>query len=213
MCCQEVWKRPWHWGLLWARVSNPTFFKPKEALTLRLLTINNNDNPYSRKNLSTFQTFCPVGVQFVQTVVQFAHFHVQARKRGVLFWGWGCLVYIDIRERALRRLSKEQGLRVVLWAKWDPYGQNETHMGNLCEKWAKVLKNWGFKSFKASKSVQIFPSKHSRTLTSSEFAFWWPVRVYATSNVCHRILLIHRAHWNFWWLGSITSNHHCSSEQ
>ena len=32
--------------------------------------------PTSRKDLPTFQTFCPVRVHFTQTVVHFAHFHV-----------------------------------------------------------------------------------------------------------------------------------------
>ena len=29
-------------------------------------------------------------------VVHFAHFQVQARKRGVLGWGWECFVYVHI---------------------------------------------------------------------------------------------------------------------
>ena len=41
--------------------------------------------PTSRKVLPTFQTFCPVGVLIAQTLVHFAHFRVQARKR--VFWG------------------------------------------------------------------------------------------------------------------------------
>ena len=79
--------------------------------------------PTSRNVLPTFQTFYPNGVRFDQTVVHFAHFPVQARKRGVLGWGWGCFVYVHIFERVLWRLSKEQGLGVVIWAKWDPPGQ------------------------------------------------------------------------------------------
>ena len=79
----------------------------------------------SRKVLSTFQTICPILVQFAQTVVNFAHFQVQARKRGVFGWGWGCFVFVNIQEspkraeRGLWRLSKEQGFGVVFWAKWD----------------------------------------------------------------------------------------------
>jgi hypothetical protein len=86
--------------------------------------------PTSRKVLPTFQTFCPDGVHFAQTVVHFAHFQNQARKRGVLGWEWGCFVFVHIPERGLWRLSKEQGLVVVfwaksdpIWAKWDPSGQ------------------------------------------------------------------------------------------
>ena len=49
----------------------------------------------SGKVLPTFQTFCLDGVQIAQTVVHFAHFQNQARKRCVLGWGWGCFVYVD----------------------------------------------------------------------------------------------------------------------
>ena len=53
-----------------------------------------------RMVLSNFQTFCPVGVEVAQTAVQFhfAHFQVQARKKGVLGWGWGCFVYVHIQK-------------------------------------------------------------------------------------------------------------------
>ena len=57
--------------------------------------------PTSRKVLPTFQTFCPVGVQIAQTVVHFAHFQVQARKRGVLGWAWGCFVCVNIAKRSV----------------------------------------------------------------------------------------------------------------
>ena len=80
----------------------------------------NNFLPTSRKDLSTFQTNCPDGVQVSQTVVHFAHFQVQARKRDVWGWGWGCFVYVHIPERVVWRLSKDQGLVVVFWAEWDP---------------------------------------------------------------------------------------------
>ena len=40
--------------------------------------------------------FFPVWVQVTQIVVLFKHFQVQARKRGVLWWGWGCFVYTHI---------------------------------------------------------------------------------------------------------------------
>ena len=57
--------------------------------------------PTSRNVLPTFQTFCPGGVHFAQTVVHFAHFQVQARKRGVLGWVCECFVYVHIPERGL----------------------------------------------------------------------------------------------------------------
>ena len=41
--------------------------------------------PTSRKDLSTFQTFCPVGVQYAQTVVHLPTFKFRPGK-GV-FWG------------------------------------------------------------------------------------------------------------------------------
>ena len=50
--------------------------------------------PTSRNVLSTFQTYCPVGVQIAQMVVHFAHFQVQARKGG-------CFVYEHIPERSV----------------------------------------------------------------------------------------------------------------
>ena len=94
--------------------------------------------PTSRKVLSTFHTFCPFGIQIVQTVVHFAHFQVQARKRGLLVqnlgWGsrgWGCFVYVYIPDRGVWRLSKEQGLGMVFLENETPSGQNETHLGNL----------------------------------------------------------------------------------
>ena len=40
--------------------------------------------PTSRKVLPTFQTFCSVLVQVAQTVVHFANFQIQARKRGIM---------------------------------------------------------------------------------------------------------------------------------
>ena len=94
------------------------------------IVMNNLFLPTSRHVLPIFQTFCPVGVQIAQTVVRFAHFQVQARKRGVLGWAWGCFVYLLILERGVWRLSKEQGLGVVFWAKWDPIWAK----WNICTK-------------------------------------------------------------------------------
>ena len=64
-----------------------------------MVVMNNFFLPTSRKVLPTFQTFCPDGVHFAQTVVHFVHFQNQARKRGVLGWGWGCFVFVHIPER------------------------------------------------------------------------------------------------------------------
>ena len=56
------------------------------ALLFNIL-MKKNFLPISRNVFPTFQTCCPVGVQVDQTVVHFAHFQVQARKRGVLGGG------------------------------------------------------------------------------------------------------------------------------
>ena len=64
-----------------------------------LFEMNKYFLPTSKKVLPTFQTFCQDGVHFAQTVVHFALFQNQARKRGVLGWGWGCFVFIHIPER------------------------------------------------------------------------------------------------------------------
>ena len=66
----------------------------------------------AQKVFSTSSTNFPDGSHFAQTVVRFAHLQVQAMKRGVLGWGWGCFVYVHITERVLL-LSKEQGMGVV----------------------------------------------------------------------------------------------------
>ena len=83
--------------------------------------MNKKKLPTSRNVLPTFQTFCPDGVRFAQTVIHFANFQNQARKRGVFGWDWGCFVFVHIPKRGplrgLRLLSKEQGLLVVFWAK------------------------------------------------------------------------------------------------
>ena len=52
----------------------------------------------AQKVFSTSSTNFPDGSHFAQTVVRFAHLQVQAMKRGVLGWGWGCFVYVHIPE-------------------------------------------------------------------------------------------------------------------
>ena len=93
--------------------------------------------------LKYFQIFCPVGVQIPQTVVHFAQFQVQARKRGVFGWAWRCLVYVHIPEWGVW-LSKEQGLG---WYS----GQNETRFEAMYKpnvsllqwrKWIPVCVLW-----------------------------------------------------------------------
>ena len=77
-------------------ISNKQNNSNSERTSLAAQGMNNFFLPTSRKVLPTFQTFCPVGVHFAQTVIPFAHFQVQARKWGVLGWGWGFFVYIHV---------------------------------------------------------------------------------------------------------------------
>ena len=93
--------------------------------------------PTSKTKLSTFQTFCPVGVQFGQTVVHFAHFQVQARKGSVLGWGWGVLCsYIFprgvcdgwVKKRVWKWYS---GQNDPIWGKRDPCGQFVRKIGKI----------------------------------------------------------------------------------
>ena len=49
--------------------------------------------PTSRKVLFTFRGNCQDGSHFAQTVIHLAHFHVQTKKRGVL--------YVHIPERSV----------------------------------------------------------------------------------------------------------------
>ena len=51
----------------------------KQLVLLKILKMNNFVLLTSGKVLPTFQTFCPVGVHFAQTLVHFAHFQCQAR--------------------------------------------------------------------------------------------------------------------------------------
>ena len=80
--------------------------------------------PTPWKDLPTFQTFCPVGVHFAQTVVHFAHFQVQARKRGVLGWGWGCFVYIHIQKGVCDSWVKNRVYGGIL-------GKMRPHLGKM----------------------------------------------------------------------------------
>ena len=74
----------------------------------------------SKNVLPTFQTFCPDGDHFAQTVVHFAHFQNQARK--------------------------EQGLVVVFWAKSDPIWAQEDSFGQFARKVSKSALELGKKN-------------------------------------------------------------------
>ena len=86
--------------------------------------MNNFFLPTSKQLLPTFQTFCPVGVHFAQTVVCFAHFQVQDRKGGVFEWGWGCFKYLHIPKKAwvknrgsiLGKMRPQPGKMRSIWA-------------------------------------------------------------------------------------------------
>ena len=105
--------------------------------------------PTSKKVLSTFQTFCPVGgpVCPAQTVVHFVHCQVQASKSGVLGWVWRCFVYVHIPERGVWLLSKEQELGVVFWAKWDPIWAKWDSSGQYVQKVGKSALELGKKKY------------------------------------------------------------------
>ena len=85
-------------------------------------------------SFATFQTFCPDGVHFAQTAVQFAHFQNQARK-GV-FWSevGGVLCTYISPTRICDGWVKNRGCWWYSVQNETPSGQNETHLGNLYEK-------------------------------------------------------------------------------
>ena len=62
-----------------------------------------------------------------------------ARKRSVLGWGWGCFVYVHIPESGVWRLSKEEGLGLIFWAKSDPIWAKWDPSGQLVRKVANVI--------------------------------------------------------------------------
>ena len=118
--------------------------------------------------LPTFPKICPGGVHIAQTVVPFAHFQVQTRKRGALWWAWGCFRYVHIPERSVWRLSKEQRLMVVfcakwdpIWAKWDPIWANYTKNGQKCPRIGKKKCNHFF-----------FGSKRSFIKPTTQISIW-----------------------------------------
>ena len=135
--------------------------------------------PTSINILPTFQTFWSDGVHFAKKVVHFAHFQYQARKRGVLGWGWGCFVYVHIPERGLRRLSKEQGLLVVFWAKWDPIWAKWDPSGKFVLKVGKSALElgggnsiiWWVKFVSSLKQIWSWIQIHSRLMNSTKNSF------------------------------------------
>ena len=80
-------------------------------------------------------------------------FQVQARKSEFSCWGWGCFVYVHIPERGLWWLSKEQGLVVLFWAKWDPVGAKWDPCGQFVRKVGKSALESG-----KTKSIIICPT-------------------------------------------------------
>ena len=94
-------KTRWGWRALvgWGRAGRLVGRLVIVCLLVGTVIMNKFFLPTSRNVLPTFQSFCPDGVHFAQTVVLFAHFQNQARKRDVLGWGWGCFVFIHIPER------------------------------------------------------------------------------------------------------------------
>ena len=75
-------------------------------------------------------------LQVTQTVVNFAQFQVQARKRGVLGGVGGVLcMYISPKGTGYGSV-KNRGWGWYSRQNETPSGHNETHLGNLYEKWA-----------------------------------------------------------------------------
>ena len=72
------------------------------------------------------------------TEINFADFQVQAKKRGVLGWDWGCFEYVHIQSHP------ERGDSRVKNRGWGWYsGQNEipiSHLGKMRPIWAICMK-------------------------------------------------------------------------
>ena len=93
-------------------------------------------------------------------MVDFAHFQVQARQRGVLGWGWGCLVYVHIPKRSVWLLSKEHGLGVVFWVKWDPVWAKWDPSGQCVRKMGKSALELGEKNSIMGKAAEGVAHSH-----------------------------------------------------
>ena len=89
--------------------------------------------PTSRKVLPTVQTFCPDGVQIAQTVIHFEPLSSSGQEKGCFGVGSGGVLCMYISpKRGCDGSVKNRGCR---WYS----GKNEIHLGNVYEKWAKVL--------------------------------------------------------------------------
>ena len=73
---------------------------------------------------------CPDGSSFCP---------LSGQEQGCFRVGLWLFVYVHIPKRVVCLLSKEQGLGWYSEQNETPSGQNETHLGHLYEKWAKVL--------------------------------------------------------------------------
>ena len=127
--------------------------------------MNNFSLPTSRKVLSTFSIIYPIGFQVAQTVVHLDHFQVQASKRSVFGWGWGCFVYVHILKRGVWLLSKEEGFGVVFWAKWDPI-------------WTK----WGLQYFNVLSKYNCYDERNSFMI--KWLNFFLPILEHFCSKFC-----------------------------
>ena len=101
-------------------------------------------SPTSRKVLCTFGKFCPVGVQVAQTIVYLPTFQFRPGKE--VFWG-GVGGVLCKYEREMWRLSKDQGLGVVFWAKWDPIWAKWDPIWAICTKIGQKCSRIGEKKF------------------------------------------------------------------
>ena len=137
--------------------------------------------PTSWNILPIFQIVCPIGVQTAQTVVHFAHLQVQAKKRGVLGWAWGVLCTYISPKGVCDGCVKNRGWGWYSGQNETPYGQTETHLGNLYEKWAKCSRIGGkiFNHLKFNLSnprTTILHAKNWLQVSNFNSAAWrpWP---------------------------------------
>ena len=92
----------------------------------------------SRTVLPTFQTFCPDGVHFAQTVVHFSHFQNQAKKRGVFGWGWvglGVFLVHTYLRKGFVTAEERTGVGGGILGKMRP------HLGTIRPIWANCTKS------------------------------------------------------------------------
>ena len=129
----------------WQRLF-PSFCAPPSKVVLLLDWMNNFFFSHFQKSFAHFSNVWPnrgPGLRAAQTVVHFAHFQVQAWKRGVLGWSGVCFCTSISQKGACDGGVKNKGWGWYSRQNETTTGQIETYLGKLHEKWVKVLWNWG----------------------------------------------------------------------